>query len=335
MRKGTTHRRPAFTLIELLVVIAIIVTLMSLILPAVQKVREAASSMQCMNNIRNIGLAAQNQGASGPLPSGGGDPGPTSGTSLTPITNGVDANNSWSANVNRTLINGAFAKRDKQNWGWGYQLLPQLDENLIYNDANPQSTPVKVFYCPTRNSARVLTTTTGTVAMIDYAANAGTYLMVDGSGNPITTQTRGSTNVIHNGPFGKNGGTDSSGNAVARDVPPRLAELDGVSYLLLFAEKRLNISFLQQPKEGDQFGWICGGDNDTLRSAGFQPALDDRNQTNQDSVVDGFGASHPSHFNAAFADGSTRSLRYDMDLSVFQQVCRKVKTGKIDFRELE
>jgi prepilin-type N-terminal cleavage/methylation domain-containing protein/prepilin-type processing-associated H-X9-DG protein len=149
MFQSAVRRRSGFTLVELLVVISIIAVLLALLVPAIQKAREAANRASCQNNLKNIGIALMNyQHSNRAFPPGA---------------------------KTTTMPTGTVSH------SWGTLLLPFIDQESLekqYNYAVNWSAntatiafPVRAYHCASSPSPRVNPATS--IATTDYAAVAG------------------------------------------------------------------------------------------------------------------------------------------------------------------
>src|SRR5262249_26874922 len=159
-----SFRRQAFTLIELLVVIAIIAVLLGLLLPAVQKVREAAARMSCQNNLKQIGLAFHNYHDSYQLFPAAGSDGPN--------TNCCNATT-------------------RVGWTWLFLITPFIEQGGIYNlpDTATGNTAVaqsaiRIYYCPTRRQPTLYSNG----GRADYAGNGGRDMAGEGREGVLVRQ---------------------------------------------------------------------------------------------------------------------------------------------------
>lgn len=312
--------RAAFTLVELLVVIAIIGTLVALLLPAVQSAREAGRRTQCVNNLKQMGVAFQSHASSQKLlPMGG--------------------MYSWAGDTNPELQQGLWYRpgsmpsMENLPVGWPFQILPYIEEGNVALQPNWEDVKhhaISMYFCPSRRGPTINTKEADAGylnALMDYASATpaktadDVQAMADfWKGNewqPVTAMYLGM--VVRTkacSPIGFN------------DIK------DGTSKTLLISEKFLPFDNYDgggpfydgrvRAFEGDDRGWSDGWDFDTVRSTGVTPLRDRAIPAAEYNLGDKwwqerirFGSAHSAGMNGVFGDGSVRTIAYDIDGTVF------------------
>jgi prepilin-type N-terminal cleavage/methylation domain-containing protein len=312
-------KRRAFTLIELLVVIAIIAVLIGLLLPAVQKVREAAARAKCQNNLKQIGLALHNhENALGYFP-----------------TAGSNSNN-----------NGPDSPDGFVRSGWAFQILPYIEQDNVYRralrDHNPPSynglwsveqTVIPIYNCPSRDSRRSVPAPWGSVyALNDYAGvicnwdfewestkppRANELVDVPDSGGVKVATFKGI--IVKGGHSSRDypGNFQKYPTVSASQVP------DGTSNTIAVMEKSVSARFYQPRVDPwdwwDIPGWTHNADWPNMRLAGmWAPTLGDADPRpdwyNAQGAYQefGFGGPHNGLMAAVFGDGSVRMININI-----------------------
>jgi prepilin-type N-terminal cleavage/methylation domain-containing protein/prepilin-type processing-associated H-X9-DG protein len=280
MLVGQSRSRLAFTLIELLVVIAIIAILIGLLLPAVQKVREAASRTQCSNNLKQIGLALHlYHDNHGTLPPGYSAAGP--------------------------YVDGATDTTP--GWGWATYILPYVEQGNLYNQFDLRQ-PVQQF-------PGIQTMLKGYVCPSDIVPTEP-FVVSDAFGSPLALAAPCSYAACCGGD--ETDTADPRGKGIFyRNSRTRLTDItDGTGQTILAGDRAcanalgiwagaMNGGIMQRgPLNGNP-------GNSTEPAPCLVLAHSHLNNTSWDTDggLDDFSSKHPGGSNILFADGSVRLVR--------------------------
>jgi len=317
------RNRGGFTLVELLVVIAIIGILVALLLPAIQAAREAARRAQCVNNLKQIGIAIQNY-----------------------------------HDVHKRMPNS----RRKCDWiTWAAELWPFLEEenasrlwdskvDYYKQKEEIRTYQVATYFCPSRRAPVQISqdgdvnsgsTTHFPGACGDYAANIGNGTVPSDTPAVLNPPTVTKKIQLANGAFvfgTLQGGSDDEGTAGCQNIDPgKMKPItfttftkmeDGLSHVLFVGEKHVPIGYFGKGDASDnsiynpdylkshgRFGGVIFG--------GLATASDGATDTTVNSFDRRFGSWHPGFCNFVWGDGSVSGIRNEVDPLILGYLCNR------------